>query len=81
MLGEILLDQSKPADALKEFEASLKLQPNRFWSLYGAARAAKSAGNRDTARQFYGRLLAIAPHADRPERQALIEARRAARTD
>jgi tetratricopeptide (TPR) repeat protein len=45
MLGEMLLAQSRPAEALEAFEASLVQEPNRFWSLYGAAEAAKQAGD------------------------------------
>ncbi len=36
----MLLDANQPANALKEFEASLKKEPNRFRSVYGAGRAA-----------------------------------------
>jgi tetratricopeptide (TPR) repeat protein len=44
MLGEMLLSLKQPAAALKEFEATLAQQPNRFWSIYGAAKAAKIGG-------------------------------------
>jgi len=76
MLGEILLDLKQPADASKAFEASLVQQPNRFWSLYGAARAAKLAGAQDKARRFYQKIVAISPDADRSGRQELAEAHR-----
>jgi tetratricopeptide (TPR) repeat protein len=77
MLGELLLDQKRPADALHEFETSLRQEPNRFWSLYGAAEAARQAGDAHRARQYFAALLAITPRADRPERAQLIDARRA----
>ena len=35
----------KPADALAAYEETLKREPNRFRALYGAAKAAKAAGN------------------------------------
>ncbi len=50
MLGEMLLDVKQPAAALKEFEATLKREPNRFRALYGAARAASLSGDRARAR-------------------------------
>jgi hypothetical protein len=66
-LADILLELSRGAEALKEYEASLRTSPNRFNGLYGAARAAETAGERAKARQYYSKLLEIAPQAD-PER-------------
>ena len=45
LLGEMLLELKQPALALKEFEASHKVEPNRFRGLYGAARAAAQSGD------------------------------------
>ena len=69
LLGEMLVELGRPADALKEFEASHLVEPNRFQGLYGAARAAELAGDRDKARTYYGRLVALGQGADgdRPE--------------
>src|SRR5207248_6344629 len=50
LLGEMLLEANQPANALKEFEASLKKEPNRFRTVYGAGRAPESAGYRTEAR-------------------------------
>jgi hypothetical protein len=36
LLGEMLLELKRPAEALKEFEASHLREPNRFRGLYGA---------------------------------------------
>jgi len=68
-LGELLLELKQPAEALREFEASLQKTPNRFNGLYGAARAAALAGDGTKAKGFYKQLLAISRHADadRPE--------------
>jgi cytochrome c-type biogenesis protein CcmH/NrfG len=77
MLGELLLDQNRPGEALHEFKASLQQEPNRFWSLYGMAEAAKRAGDGQLARQYFAKLLAIAPRADQPGRPQLVEARQA----
>jgi hypothetical protein len=75
LLGELLLESKQPAEAFKEFEATLTTEPNRFRSLYGAAEAAKQAGNRLTAQTYFQKLLKVTEHADKPERQELVEAR------
>ncbi len=59
-LGELLLEHKQPADAQKEFEASLKRAPKRLAGLYGAARSARLAGNAAEARRYYAELLNIA---------------------
>ncbi|MBN6113150.1 tetratricopeptide repeat protein [Xanthomonas bonasiae] len=79
MLGEMLLAHGQPADALTAFEASLVQEPNRFWSLYGAAASARQAGEGAKAHAYFQKLLAVAQRADRPERPQLIEARQQAR--
>lgn len=68
-LGELLLELNQASSALQEFETSLQSAPNRFNGLYGAARAAKLAGNQNRARSYYEKLLTIARAADssRPE--------------
>ncbi len=78
-LGELLLELKHPTEALKEFESTLLKEPNRFQSLYGAADAARRAGDRQTARTYYARLLKVAEHADRPRRHELEEADQADR--
>jgi hypothetical protein len=74
-LAEMLLAADRPAEALKEFEAVQQVEPNRFRALYGAGRAAELAGDPAAAKQYYGRVGAIAAASDttRPE----IEAARA----
>ena len=60
-----------PGQALREFEASIRVEPNRFRGLYGAARAANLAGDRTKARTYYSELLTLGEKADteRPELQ------------
>ncbi len=73
LLGDMLLDMNRAAQALQVFEASLRGEPDRFHSVAGAARAAELVGDSARARQHYARLLTIAAKADgeRPElRQA-----------
>ena len=68
-LGELLLELNQPAAALQEFETSFQSTPNRFNGLYGAARAARLAGNRKSANVYYRKLLDLARDTDsaRPE--------------
>ena len=74
LLGEMLLEMKRPADALKEFEASEKQDPNRFRGLYGAAKAGELSGDQAKAKSYFERLLALAKSAD-TERPELNEAK------
>jgi tetratricopeptide (TPR) repeat protein len=76
LLGEMLLEAKQPANALKEFEANLKKEPNRFRSVYGAGRAAESAGDRTKARSYYAQLVKICERGDRQLRPELEHAHR-----
>jgi tetratricopeptide (TPR) repeat protein len=57
MLAEILLEAKRPAQALAEYRTDLKMNPNRFNGLYGAARAAEEAGEQTTASEYYALLV------------------------
>jgi hypothetical protein len=74
MLGEMLLAVGEPGDALREFEGSLRVAPNRYRSIAGAAKAAKSIGDRQTARAWCERLLQLTAEAD-TERSEITAAR------
>ena len=75
LLGDLLLELHQPQPALKEFEASLLVSPNRFNGLYGAAQAAQLSGDREKARAFYAKLTTLGEHSDgqRPALQAAKE--------
>jgi hypothetical protein len=75
LVGEMLLEMNQPADALKEFEATLKKEPNRFRAMFGAARSASLAGDRQKARTYSAALLKICERADKPGRPELERAR------
>lgn len=75
LLAELLLESKRPVEALVEFESTLKREPNRFWSLYGAAEAAKSSGDQQGAKRYFNELLKVAERADLPGRRELVEAR------
>jgi tetratricopeptide (TPR) repeat protein len=64
LLGDLLVEQRRPEQALKEFEASLLVSPNRFNGLFGAAKAAELAGDRSKAATFYAKLLSLTEKSD-----------------
>ena len=57
MIANMLLESKRPAEALAEYEATLKTDPGRFNSLYGAAQAAEQIGQKDKSREYYSQLL------------------------
>jgi hypothetical protein len=77
LLGEMLLEMNESAQALEQFEATLKTEPGRFRALYGAAHAAQLSGNRDSSQRYFRELLRVCGHADKPGRSEVVEAQRA----
>jgi hypothetical protein len=77
LLGDMLLQMNQPARAFEQFEATLKKEPRRFHSLYGAAHAAQLSGSRDTSQRYFRELLKVCAKADTPGRPQLKEAREA----
>jgi len=71
LLGDLLLELNRPADAARAYEASLREAPGRARSVFGLARAAEQAGDMATARERYQEFLKLMEHADghRPELQ------------
>jgi tetratricopeptide (TPR) repeat protein len=70
MLGDMLLESGQPRAALAEYEAALKLSPNRFNGLFNAGMAAEAAGDKVKARSHYTALLESTgngAHSERPE--------------
>jgi tetratricopeptide (TPR) repeat protein len=68
LLGDMLLELKRPADALKEYEASQVREPNRLRGYHGAGLAAAQAGQRAKAKQHFDRLMALAGKGEpRPE--------------
>lgn len=75
LLGDMLLELRRPADALKQYEASMQATPNRLRGLYGAAKAADLAHDKQKAQIYYGKLITLTQNADtvQPEvRQAKL---------
>jgi hypothetical protein len=75
VLADILLASGKPKEALSEYETVLSKEPNRYRTTLGAARAARSAGSQDRARELFKQLVDLGRDAD-TERDELQEARR-----
>jgi hypothetical protein len=75
-LGEMLLKMKEPTRALEQFEGTLKKEPRRFRSLYGAALAAQLSERPDTSQKFFRELLRACAHSDKPARPELQEAGR-----
>ena len=67
-LGDMLMELKRPAEALKEYEASQLREPNRYRGLYGAGQAAAQSGNLDKARRYFSSLIELAGSGEvRPE--------------
>jgi tetratricopeptide (TPR) repeat protein len=67
--ASLLLERGEAKEALAEFEAVLKKEPNRLLAFVGAARAAAKFGDRAKAQDYYGKVVHLAATADtvRPE--------------
>jgi hypothetical protein len=69
LLAGLLLDMGQAGAALREFELANGENPNRYRGLYGAARAAEAAGERQKAAAYFAKLVELSKGADtvRPE--------------
>jgi tetratricopeptide (TPR) repeat protein len=65
LLGDLLMEQNQPARALRAYQRSLEVYPQRFNSLLGAARAARASGNAASARKYHLQLLRSARGGNR----------------
>jgi len=76
LLGEMLLLENRPADALTAFEASLDVSKNRLNSLSGAGKAAELAGDDERAGEYYSKVVALVQSESDASRPRLEDARR-----
>jgi Tfp pilus assembly protein PilF len=60
----MLLERGMAKEALAAFEATLKKEPNRLAVYVGAAKAAEKSADSAKAREYYGKVVAIANNAD-----------------
>ena len=77
LLAEMLVQMNEPKQALEQFEATLRKEPRRFRSVYGAAHAAQLSGNRELSRKYFSELRQVCVRADKPARPELKEAEQA----
>jgi tetratricopeptide (TPR) repeat protein len=57
MLADMLLEFRHPQQALAEYDAALKMSPNRLNGLYHAGLAAEQAGDKAQAAHYYAALM------------------------
>jgi hypothetical protein len=71
MLGYMLLENNQPKEALVEFEAVMKKEPNRFLAIWGAGKAAEAAKQTAKAKTYFKQLVEMCKDAgsERPELQ------------
>ena len=85
LLADVLLEAKKGSEALREFEAVLAKEPNRYRAIVGAGKAARLAGDAKKV-QAYNALLsqqvkdADTPRKLEPIRQSSNRGSRARRT-
>lgn len=64
LLADLLMEQGQAADALTEYEASLKASPERLRGFYGAARAAAASGDKEKSAVYFLGLARLTNNAD-----------------
>ncbi|HEX6164842.1 MAG TPA: hypothetical protein VFZ31_15850 [Vicinamibacterales bacterium] len=71
LLGYMLMENGQPKEALVEFEAVMKKEPNRFLAIYGAGKAAEGAKQTAKAKTYFKQLVEMCKDAgnERPELQ------------
>jgi hypothetical protein len=74
LLADLLMEQGQGAEALNEYEASLKTAPERLRGFYGAARAAEATGDKEKSVGYFRKLARLTRNAD-TDRADIREAR------
>ena len=64
LLADLLLEAGQAGAALVEYGQALKQTPNRYRGIYGAARAAEAAGDRQSAADYYRKLIDLSKSGD-----------------
>jgi hypothetical protein len=78
LLGYMLLENNQPKDALTEFEAVMKKEPNRFLAIWGAAKSAEALKQNAKAKGYFKQLADMGKDAG-SERAELQYARQMSR--
>jgi hypothetical protein len=63
LLGDMLMELHRPADALAEYRATLAREPNRYRAIFGAMRAASAAGDRAAESTYRAQLKRLTAKA------------------
>ena len=74
LLGDLLMKLDKPAEALDAYELNLRIRPNRFNGIYGAAIAAKQSGVTEKAEIYFKALITLTENSS-SDRQEIKEAK------
>jgi tetratricopeptide (TPR) repeat protein len=74
LLGDLLQEVGRYAEALEAYEESLKMWPRRYHTLLGAARAAEAMDEEQVAQRYWEELAELTTEAD-PEREGVEEVR------
>ncbi len=74
LLGDLLMEQQQPAQALTEYETSFASTPNRLRGFYGAAKAAEAAKQPAKAATYFRKLTELTKDAD-SDRMEIREAK------
>ncbi len=74
LLGDLLIEEQRPALALKEYETSNGSTPNRLRGLYGAAKSAELAKDQQKAATYFRKLAELIKDAD-TDRNEIREAK------
>ena len=57
--GDMLMEMGQPKEALVHYRQTNTTRPNRFNTVYGAAKAAEESGDAAAAKEFYAKLLSL----------------------
>jgi len=63
LLGDMLMELHRPAEALTEYRAALAKEPNRYRATFGAMRAAAAAGDRKAELEYRAKLKTLTARA------------------
>lgn len=74
LLGDLLMEQSRPEDALASYRRSMELYPGRLNATLGAARAAHASGDAALACGYYRALNMLCGKSTRPHLRLEAEA-------
>jgi tetratricopeptide (TPR) repeat protein len=75
MVADMLLEMGRPEEALVEYEKSMRIDPNRFNGLYGAARSAEASGQAQIAARYYAQFVKNCEDSKSVDRPELTRAR------